>query len=269
MEANVTAEKQRWNSKHRSDCSFVLHFYHSSENSIVVTENAFRSLPGASHRVFYVIFTPLPAVTKLPEEVLIEHSKYINNIIFVDIFDPHQINVLKRDLHSSLFYAAARFDVKNSQLVIIDAIFPNQPNFKGRVLTGLVSPVSGTRLEQFQESGVWQDYLVATMYYMCEKVNGTLAVETVFGVPREGVDEDGEWDDYTKPLLVGAATISGIVTPTSLSLQVVFVSKPIYYDRVVFIHRLPKKIKFSSLAVLYYPLNTIVWYFGDLVLRSS
>ncbi|CAG7716768.1 unnamed protein product [Allacma fusca] len=250
---SIISEPIIWNSKHHKSCSYVL-LAGAVKPGSFLSEGWIRSLPGTPHKIFYTIFMPIMETNM---EVLRENTRYIQHLVLVCYSNRNEVEIFIRDFEIKSLIRVGVNNDRNNKLVLANP-YRKYPNYQGNTIKSLVCPICGPKLDYFKETGIWLDYMIATMYYHSLKLNATLEVETIFAVPQEGVDENGCWDEFLKPLLEATAAFSAIVKPTVLNTKVVYFSKPVFYDYIKFIHRLPKKVKSASLSALKHPLSTNV-----------
>ncbi|CAG7729921.1 unnamed protein product [Allacma fusca] len=132
-------------------------------------------------------------------------------------------------------------------------------DYEGAPFIAMVGPTGTRAMNVFRETGNWIDWSSPIIYELTQVFNASLELATVYTLPKKGRDKDGEWDDYTKPLLEGTSAISSYITPSVESNHALILTRSTHNELVVFITALPKRITVSSLLQLLRPLNTNVW----------
>ncbi|CAG7720875.1 unnamed protein product [Allacma fusca] len=142
----------------------------------------------------------------------------------------------------------------------IKMVFSQRPeNMQGHVYSFLSCPMCGEALEYFKKERVWDNFVVAPVYELADVFNMTLEMQPIFGLPLSGLNDDGELDEFTQPLLDGSFAVSTMIKPSPIKFEVILLSMPAIYDSVVFITGPPRKVTSGSVAVLHEPLESEVW----------
>ncbi|CAG7717707.1 unnamed protein product, partial [Allacma fusca] len=147
---------------------------------------------------------------------------------------------------------------KNYQNFSLTFFANKRENFEGQSIEYLVCPVCTTAYEDYKAKGVWDNYLAAPVYETADLFNATIEVVSVFGSPRVA-REDGQWDDFTQPLIDQAAVFSSMMAPSFYKHKVVYLSMPHVFDGVLFASGLSKRINFWSISVLKEPMDNMFW----------
>ena len=87
----------------------------------------------------------------------------------------------------------------------------------------------------------------------------------MFSLLSDGLNEEGDWDDWAHPLVDGSAAISTLMRHSVLVSKVVHFSRPIAHDSCCFITGKPRKaanLEFFSKLIA--PLSFEVW-LGSLI----
>ncbi|CAG7817158.1 unnamed protein product, partial [Allacma fusca] len=149
---------------------------------------------------------------------------------------------------------------KGGDVELSPEVFSNKrEDFQGRPVSVSVCPICENEFEEVKTRKIWVVDNLALLFEALCKLNATLDPVSVFSLPQRGQNEDGEWDEYTRPLIEGSSAIATLVLPSSSKLEHILFSTPYAHDSAIFVIGLPKKIKFDSLVILKDPLDNQVW----------
>ena len=165
------------------------------------------------------------------------------------------VTIITRSLNPSSWYKAGEYNHKTTELLL--SIKPL--DFQGSSVFATVCAVCADSIQVYKKVGIWRDAITATMYMFTSNFNGTLELEGVFGVPQDGTNEDGEWDDYIQPTTDGTVVFASIVKRVKENQHVIYHTTYMYQDSVNFVTAHPKRIHYSVIQKLYQPLNLTVW----------
>ncbi|CAG7817602.1 unnamed protein product, partial [Allacma fusca] len=105
------------------------------------------------------------------------------------------------------------------------------------------------------------DPVVRSLQHFVLVINATLVLEAVFAGIKASNFEDGEWDDWVKPLLKDTAVFSSLLNYKGGQNNIVYITTANYFAKIGFVTALPKKIMINSLGSLTGPFNTTIWFF--------
>ncbi|CAG7823865.1 unnamed protein product, partial [Allacma fusca] len=211
------------------------------------------NLPGAPHRVFVFLFA------KDPVKTLKEQTLFIQNVLLVVGVPEGRLGLYERNWNLESLVQVGEFDGVTSELTLFVNVFSALRDYEGNDINGMVCAHCSSKLAKFKATGIWDDFIIAAMYDLALKLNASLELESVFQLPSDGIDEEGNFDDFTQPLIDGIAAFSAILKPSTLNRKYIFTSKVVLYDGVGFIHTWPRKYKMNSVIVLKYPFSDSVW----------
>ncbi|CAG7720874.1 unnamed protein product [Allacma fusca] len=195
------------------------------------------------------------------ESKLVSFSKltaFIEHYVFViqDTFE--SFTVLKS--YPLDYHLVIKGTFNNASKSLTQKIFSSKlKDLQGQPFGVIVCPMCDSAVEQFQQSGLWDDILVAPVFEMVQKFNITLELEPVVGIPFPDLKEDGELDELTQPLLDGSIAMSTLIKPSPLKFRLILLTIPVIYDSVIFITGPPRRVKSGAVSVLYEPLDGTVW----------
>ena len=137
----------------------------------------------------------------------------------------------------------------------------NNPNYNGASLKLIGCHFCDMFERLYQETGRWYSFAVAIIHEFSIAVNATVESEIVFSRPTDGPDENGDWNDWTAPLVDGSAAINLMLKVPHRKYSVLHISKPLWYDRACFITQPPKRVRqTNALHALLLPFSAFVWY---------
>ena len=227
-----------------------------------VSEFIQRSLPGAPCRSFFVYLRNHGTSDGSMDELaaLRQSSLYIQNLVVSDVSPSDNRIVLQtRNWNLESLLTVGEFVLNDETLLTDGPLFPKLLDFEGATVVGMVCPVCEPAYPFFKETGIWKDYMIASMHETALKTNASLELDTVFDMPGYGIKEDGSWDDFVLPLVEGDAVFTAVIRPSSFVNKVIFLAHVLFFDDITFIHALPTLQEFSSLKVLIQPFQLLVW----------
>ena len=149
---------------------------------------------------------------------------------------------------------------KSSGFAVTKPLFSHlEEDLEGRTVYALTCVVCNPDKELYERLGFWDNFVYGFIHAMCVKFNATLDSEQVFGVPGNGLKEDGSWDDFVGPLVDGSAMLSTMIKPNLLVETVAYFTMPYLYDGAAFVTGPPMMKTNTDISVLKAPLNVNVW----------
>ena len=135
------------------------------------------------------------------------------------------------------------------------------PNLKrSPIQVCLRCPDCDEKLKEFERTGKWADLALGTVYELAGVLNGTLDFHEPFSTPKDGPDEDGQWDAWTQPLIDGSGTISAFIRLPPGKAKVLLYTRAVAYDSIGFITRKPQQVGgYQKLPKLLSPFGFDVW----------
>jgi hypothetical protein len=212
LDVEGLAQGVPWTEKHYEACTLVLTTgpgeAHPSNSSL--TPFTISSLPGGRSRTFFLHLSHQQEDLELQLSKALHYTQFVQNLVFAAI--PTSQENSRISLHTRCFHCPGvavalaplgSFTRQSSEsgirgemnlLANYERIFKNAPNYHQSLILGQVYPQGAKNVDMFEETGVWNSYMIATLYYVTETVNASLELDTVFSMPMDGKDPDGNWD---------------------------------------------------------------------------
>ncbi|CAG7833198.1 unnamed protein product [Allacma fusca] len=150
----------------------------------------------------------------------------------------------------------------------------NFEDLEGTVVPVLICPMCTSAYDDFVKEGYWWSHNIGSVYETLTRLNASIVLEGIFGVPRLQIGKEGEeidFDEYTIPLIDGSAAISTLVVPNLPAQKVMYFSIPYIHDSAIFLTSPPQNVKFTSIFILKEPFEEFVWLMtvGSITLIAS
>ena len=216
--------------------------------------------PGSPHRDFHTFLLQNSGDS---EELILPFAKSVATKLhysFFAVYSLEKINVLQLSANQEnlvqISYVSSSIPSAFQQTLRKNL---ESPNFNGWPLVINVCARCGDAVKTYEEEKVWYSVLEATAIVFVWSVNATPEFEKVITLPRDGKNEDGEWDDWLQPLIDGSASIATLQQYSVEGSSVVLYTVPALYDVSCFITAKPKRIRGKGLSKMLMPLSFHVW----------
>ena len=224
-------------------------------------------LPNDVQRAFFIFFTlqtPLCPAEK-PEKLdnFMHGTAMILYSTFLIPLSMEEIGIFKgvpksdQGLRNVAILKGRHFEGTN-----LPTLFGTDFDFFGQVIPTLFCVVCAPKDEEIGEITAILKYnpFVNSWNAIYAMFNATQEIETVFGIPDDGIsEEDGEFNDFLIPLVTGTAALNSITVPSKKTSPFVKFSKPYVYDNVIFIIGPAKVLADGGVWMLKDPLDLGVW----------
>ena len=234
-------------------------------------------LPNKVQNTFFIFFTSVipadPEQYKSKVNQLMHETSMILHSAFVIPEEMDIISVLKGlprnsqgdlKLISTYHSISNEFAWEDSQ----NLFYKMYTNFHADAAISLFCIVCRYDGEVYKRTGIARNNIAVSWHEVHEKFNLTSVREEIFGVPNTGVklnEEDPEdidmmeYDDFLLPVVEGTAAMSTLIITSPYIEDVVYSTRPYFYDAMCFITGPPKQHRIDSIFVLREPLDDPVW----------
>ena len=222
------------------------------------------SLYGDPYEDFHLYFVENFAMplTKTPVLEFAKITRKIMQAYFV-VYNAQEVEFYARSTDVERLVWLSTYSVTFGSLEkfqLLQSKMGNNPDFEGMTMAVKVCAKCGNGIARFRETGKFYDFAAATIYELFLAVNATPELEPVFSLPSDGLNEEGDWDDWAQPLVDGSAAISTLMRHSIVVSKVVHFSRPIAHDSCCFITGKPRKAENPELfSKLIAPLGFEVW----------